>query len=339
MGSKLVDFINSLNIQEFKYEVLSVRHKTSISVITDECNGVQCFFKGEPSDEYRDLSYSKSEGIDTFANGTLYIQNVAQSHEGYFLCQAKNEIGAGLSKLIRLTVHGEHLICEIFYFIENLAFVISILETVGPKVRTPQKQVSVRRNDHISIRCEAEGDQPLNISWQAKGNRIDPTYDIRYQLKNTPMNKGIVSELTILQSSLTDRGEYACIATNAYGQDHSIIYLQVQEPPSFPTNLHVTELGSRFVTLTWSLDLPAPTTMRGVHHYSQPITNYILQFKEAQDVWHDHNNQKMLPGDKTMAKITALKPSTNYHFRLYAANQLGTSAPSDVIQLQTSESI
>lgn len=214
-------------------------------------------------------------------------------------------------------------------------FLFSI--AVGPKVRTPQKQVSVRRNDHISIRCEAEGDLPLNISWQVRGNRIDPTYDIRYQLKNTAMTKGIVSELTILQSSLTDRGEYACVATNAYGHDHSVIYLQVQEPPSFPTNLHVNELGSRFVTLSWSLDQPAapPTSMRSVHHYSQPITNYILQFKEAQDVWHDHNNQKMLPGDKTTAKITALKPATNYHFRLYAANQLGTSAPSDILHIQT----
>lgn len=69
-------------------------------------------FTGEPSDEYRDLTYSKSDGIETYANGTLYIQSVTQSHEGYFLCQAKNEIGAGLSKLIRLTVHGKkiHLI-------------------------------------------------------------------------------------------------------------------------------------------------------------------------------------------------------------------------------------
>lgn len=62
---------------------------------------------GEPSDEYRDLSYSKSDGIETYANGTLFIPNVQQSHDGYFLCQAKNEIGAGLSKLIRLTVHGK----------------------------------------------------------------------------------------------------------------------------------------------------------------------------------------------------------------------------------------
>lgn len=65
-------------------------------------------FSGEPSDEYRDLTYSKSEGIETYANGTLYIPSVTQSHGGYFLCQAKNEIGAGLSKLIRLTINGKY---------------------------------------------------------------------------------------------------------------------------------------------------------------------------------------------------------------------------------------
>lgn len=218
-------------------------------------------------------------------------------------------------------------------FISIFNLLIYIL--VGPKVRTSQNQVSVRRNDHISLRCEIEGDQPLNISWQVRGNHIDPTYDIRYQMKNIPMNKEIVSELTILHTLLTDRGEYACIASNAYGQDHSVIYLQVQEPPSFPTNLHVTELGSRFVSLKWSSDLPASTIIQGIHHHTQPITSYILQFKEAQDVWHDHNNQKTLPGDKTTAKIIALKPSTNYHFRLYASNQLGTSAPSDILHIRT----
>lgn len=206
--------------------------------------------------------------------------------------------------------------------------------SVGPKVRTHQKQISVRRSDRITIRCEADGDQPLNVSWQVKGNRIDPTYDIRYQMKNSVMTKGVTSELTIIQTTLTDRGEYTCMATNAYGYDHSVVYLQVQEPPSFPTNLHVTELDSRTVTLSWSLDMPASTSNHA-HHFTQPITNYILQFKEAQDVWHDHNNQKMLPGDKTMAKITSLKPATNYHFRLYAVNQLGTSAPSDILHVQT----
>lgn len=138
-----------------------------------------------------------------------------------------------------------------------------------------------------------------------------------------------------MQTTLNDRGEYICIGTNAYGQDHSVVYLQVQEPPNFPTNLHITELTSRSVTLTWSHDIPPPTSDRSIHYYPQPISNYILQFKEAQDVWHDHNNQKLLPGDKMTAKITSLKPSVHYHFRLYAVNQLGTSAPSDILHVHT----
>lgn len=206
---------------------------------------------------------------------------------------------------------------------------------VGPKVRTHQKQVSVRRSDRIVLRCEAEGDQPLNITWQAKGSRIDPTYDIRYHQKNSPMHNGVVSELTIMQTTLNDRGEYMCIGTNAYGQDHSVVFLQVQEPPNFPTNLHITELTSRSVTLSWAHDVPPIVSDRSTHYYPQPISNYILQFKEASDVWHDHNNQKLLPGDKLTAKITSLKPSVHYHFRLYAVNQLGTSAPSDVLHVHT----
>lgn len=62
---------------------------------------------GEPSDEYRELGYSnENSGVEVLSNGTLYIQNVTQTHGGYFLCQARNEI-AGLSKLIRLTVNGK----------------------------------------------------------------------------------------------------------------------------------------------------------------------------------------------------------------------------------------
>lgn len=195
------------------------------------------------------------------------------------------------------------------------------------------KQVSVRRGDPVTLRCEADGDQPLDVSWRAKGNRIDPTYDIRYNLKNSPLLKGMVSELTIVQSTLNDRGEYSCVATNAYGHDHAALHLQVQEPPNFPKNLRVTELGSRSVFLEWT---PNEQDMQ-INGFSdsQPITNYILQYKEAQDVWHDHNNQKLLPGDKTSALISSLKPALSYHFRLFAENHLGTSAPSDILHLHT----
>jgi len=43
-------------------------------------------------------------------NGSLIISRAAQEHEGYYLCQAGNGIGPGLSKVILLTVHGKLLI-------------------------------------------------------------------------------------------------------------------------------------------------------------------------------------------------------------------------------------
>ncbi|XP_039950916.1 Down syndrome cell adhesion molecule-like protein Dscam2 isoform X9 [Bactrocera tryoni] len=270
------------------------------------------------SGEYRELSYGIGNGnsqsvIETYNNGSLIIPKVGREHEGSYLCQASNGIGAGLSTLIKLTVH------------------------VGPSVTVSKKQVSVRRGDRVTLRCEADGDQPLNITWRAKANHIDPSYDIRYHIKDSPLSRGTVSEMTILQTILNDRGEYTCIATNNYGHDRAVIHLQVQEPPNFPVNLHVTDLGSRSVTLAWSPNDQDSIFMNngGNNRDSQPISNYILQYKKAGDVWHEHNNQKLLPGDKTTAQIGSLRPAQAYHFRLYAENHLGTSAPSDILLVQT----
>lgn len=51
-------------------------------------------------------------------------------------------------------------------------------------------------------------------------------------------------------------------------------------------------------------------------------------------MWHEHNSQKIINGEKNMDTIIDLKPATVYHFRLYAQNQLGTSPPSDVLQVR-----
>lgn len=63
---------------------------------------------GEQSGEYRELNYAGgNSGIESHSNGSLIISKVSEEHGGNFLCQASNGIGASLSKLIRLTVHGE----------------------------------------------------------------------------------------------------------------------------------------------------------------------------------------------------------------------------------------
>lgn len=51
------------------------------------------------------------------------------------------------------------------------------------------------------------------------------------------------------------------------------------------------------------------------------------------DVWHEHNTQKLVAGDNTVARVSSLKPATTYHFRVLAENHLGTSAPSDILHV------
>ena len=69
-----------------------------------------------------------------------------------------------------------------------------------------------------------------------------------------------------------------CVATNAYGHARASIKLLVQEPPNFPRNLHIAEQGSRSLLLAWS----SPSSEQDPAHASSPITNYIVQYKEAQ---------------------------------------------------------
>ncbi|XP_032663876.1 Down syndrome cell adhesion molecule-like protein Dscam2 isoform X6 [Odontomachus brunneus] len=274
---------------------------------------------------YRELGYGGTEGTGVARNGSLVIPRVSRDHAGFYICQASNGIGPGLSKLIRLTVHA------------------------GPQVTVRTRQESVRRGESVVLRCEAEGDAPLDLSWRARDSKIDPNYDVsglkryrstrppllgssRYAVDNTADTSGrFTTELRIVQASHMDRGDYVCVAANAYGHAKATIHLLVQEPPDFPRNLHVAEQGSRSILLAWS----SPASDRDSSHTSSPIANYIVQYKEAQDVWHEHNTQKLVSGDNTVALVSPLKPATTYHFRVLAENHLGTSAPSDILHVQT----
>ncbi|XP_044574410.1 Down syndrome cell adhesion molecule-like protein Dscam2 isoform X3 [Cotesia glomerata] len=262
---------------------------------------------GETPGDYRELGYGgTTEGIEVSKNGSLVIPRVSREHSGFYLCQGSNGIGPGLSKLIRLTVHA------------------------GPHVEVKTRQESVRRGETGTLRCEAEGDSPLDISWRNRAGRIEPIYDLRYILENNSTPRGMTSELRITKAGHEDRGEYVCVASNAYGMDKASINLLVQEPPNFPRNLHVAELKSRSILLSWS----SPSSDSDSLNPDSPITNYIIQYKEADDVWHDHNTQPVA-GDNTIALVSQLKPATTYHFRVFAENHLGTSAPSDILHVQT----
>lgn len=63
------------------------------------------FQTGNTPGEYKDFIFEGSSRV--LENGSLIFQRVAKDGEGHYLCEARNGIGAGLSKLIFLKVNGK----------------------------------------------------------------------------------------------------------------------------------------------------------------------------------------------------------------------------------------
>lgn len=60
---------------------------------------------GDTPGDYTDLKLSNPD--ISVEDGTLSINNIQKTNEGYYLCEAVNGIGAGLSAVIFISVQGE----------------------------------------------------------------------------------------------------------------------------------------------------------------------------------------------------------------------------------------
>lgn len=49
-------------------------------------------------------------------DGTLAISNIQKTNEGYYLCEAVNGIGSGLSAVILISVQGNFITCVIITY-------------------------------------------------------------------------------------------------------------------------------------------------------------------------------------------------------------------------------
>lgn len=55
--------------------------------------------------EYKDFLYEPT--VQLFPNGTIFFKKISKESQGHFLCEAKNTIGSGVSKVIFLKVNGK----------------------------------------------------------------------------------------------------------------------------------------------------------------------------------------------------------------------------------------
>lgn len=57
-----------------------------------------------PSHQFRTVV--SNSHMHTLENGSLMIRDINEEDSGFYLCQANNGVGSGLSKVIQVKVHG-----------------------------------------------------------------------------------------------------------------------------------------------------------------------------------------------------------------------------------------
>lgn len=65
---------------------------------------------GTTPGDYKDFLYELNVAVNP--NGTLYFKKISKESEGHFLCEAKNSISNGVSKVIFLKVNGNYFLYQ-----------------------------------------------------------------------------------------------------------------------------------------------------------------------------------------------------------------------------------
>uniref|UniRef100_A0A6P7FJH3 Down syndrome cell adhesion molecule-like protein Dscam2 isoform X4 n=1 Tax=Diabrotica virgifera virgifera TaxID=50390 RepID=A0A6P7FJH3_DIAVI len=258
---------------------------------------------GEQPGEYKDFLFEPN--VQQYQNGSLIFMHISKENEGHYLCEGKNNIGTGVSKVIHLRVNAPA------YFTQK------------------SKQLQVVKGEQAHLQCSALGDTPMEINWKVGGQHISKDGDQRYTIREQVLAEGMVSELGIERTIRQDTGIFICSANNAYGNDDMNIQLIVQEIPEPPRNVRVMDQLSRSIGVSWTQPYAG----------NSPILNYIIQYKIGSETWPTQPLKVTVPGSQTTTTLPNLHPAQVYHLRLLAENRLGLSEPSQTVQVNTLEEV
>ncbi|XP_055535113.1 cell adhesion molecule Dscam2 isoform X11 [Wyeomyia smithii] len=256
---------------------------------------------GDTPGEYKDLRSNDSS--IRVEEGSLFINNIQKSNEGYYLCEAINGIGSGLSAVILITVQAP------------------------PEFTEKLRNQTARRGEPTVLQCEAKGEKPIGILWNMNNIRLDPKSDNRYTIREEIRPDGVMSSLSIKRTERSDSALFTCMATNAFGSDDSSINMIIQEAPEMPYALKVLDKSGRTVQLSWAKPYGG----------NSPLKRYIIEFKRSRGTWENDVDRVIVPGHTNEAQVQKLSPATTYNIRIVAENEIGVSDSSEVVTIITAE--
>ncbi|KAL6441312.1 hypothetical protein ACFW04_003518 [Cataglyphis niger] len=191
-------------------------------------------------------------------NSILMIESLSPDHNGNYSCVARN-VAAEVSHTQRLVVH------------------------VPPRWIVEPTDVSVERNRHVALHCQAQGVPTPTIVWKkATGSKAGDYEELRERTYTKILSNGTL----LLQHVKEDReGFYLCHASNGIGSGlGKVVQLKVNSSPYFAApsrlvtvkkgdtaTLHCEVHGDKPVTVTW---------LKGGKSELNPSTNYRVAVKQ-----------------------------------------------------------
>ncbi|XP_037634083.1 immunoglobulin-like and fibronectin type III domain-containing protein 1 isoform X3 [Sebastes umbrosus] len=217
------------------------------------------------------------------------VKDVTEGAEYEFRVSAINESGAG-----DLSPPSE-MVCA-----KN--------PNMRPRFKDPEDFIVVRAGNSARVKICYEGEPPPQITWLKDDEPISPWINV--------INTEGMSQLVIPSSKRSDSAIYTIKAKNSVGEASFDVELRVADEPKTPGPVELVQTVEGKVVVSWG---PSPDQEIDDRLYYQ-----VSQRDSNTRVWRTVAD-RLSTNTYTANNIL---PGVEYHFRIYAKNDVGLSDPS-----------
>ncbi|TRY89362.1 hypothetical protein DNTS_015301 [Danionella cerebrum] len=177
-----------------------------------------------------------------------------------------------------------------------------------PRFKDPEDFIVVRSGNSIRIKVNYEASPPPDITWLKNGEPVSPW--------NKIIHEDGACTLIIPNSKYSDNGVYTIVAKNSSGQASFDIEVRVTDEPKPPGPVELEQVVYGKVIIRW---VPSPDHDRDDRLY------YMVEEQNSNyRIWRTIADRLLCT-----TYTTSIQPGREYHFRVYAKNDMGLSDPSD----------
>lgn len=162
----------------------------------------------------------------------------------------------------------------------------------------------------LNIPVSVTGFPAPSISWTARNEPLKSSGPVQVTTKDSD------SSVTVKPCNRSHSGMYQITAENVVGTANAEFEVIVKDKPSPPRDLKVGEIQKESISISWQ----KPEDDGG-----SPITGYTIEKRDAKKTsWSSAGKCKP---DELNFTITKLIEGNDYHIRVCAVNDIGTSDP------------